>query len=652
MAKKKEPKLEALPGEVGTDAMVRAIGEFFAPKVDPEQEELERLRELCRKGNPFPLAAKQWPELVLKDQREIEIFQRAMTEERFKYLSDSIKEACFCPDSPPLRLDWWQKAILAGFFALDIGEEYIKGCTGAGKGGSTAMGFCLWYDVFESCRISLTGRDRDHAIKNIFGETKSWFMKMQYPAEAKVLGLSIEASERRYIKLLNPDPSSPTAGEAFSGAHGPNTLAAFDENSSLPDIFVENARKNARKIICLSNPRIRAGDFYRAFEGMGNGLMDTTGCCKGRLGKRLCVTIGGEDCINVSENRLKTPVAPPGGFEISGVVYGEMDVIREEHLEEIKPLIPGQMDVLQFRNALSDRMPECFAHGRFPAEDSEIQIIVPSWLKRHEEAWSTEIPVTCIGLDVALSLDGDDTVAAVGSDVGCRKLHPMKLENPNEIANEVIRILYKDYEIDLTLGQNPVCVDYGGGYGRSVGPLLKDKGVWVIPFEPGGTSTTPRTYANMRAQGYGELAIRLDPNGPFEEPWGLPDIPGLREELCAPEREYATDMIRWKVQPKPEIKKQLGRSPDNADALTYLFHAVSVFNNLDKFLKGLKSRPVVLYPRNKEQIEERKQELKKYEKSEYDDVKFDWTPTEPRTIVVNPPDKNQRKPWWDRYLKD
>jgi hypothetical protein len=660
VAKKQKEEPIVQPGEFADDAIWRALSEKmqFKDENTPEKIELERARELCRKGNPFHLIALQWPELVITDPVEIELFNRAMTEERFAHVTESIRSACLDPANPHLRLDWWQKVILAGFFAKDIGEQYIKGCTGAGKGGSTAIGFCLWYDVYTQCRISLTGANHDHAVKNIFGETKSWYMKMKHrdTKGTAVLKESIEESERRYIKLLNPDPASPTAGESFSGAHGPNTLAAFDENSAHPEVFERNARKNARKIICLANPRIRSGSFYRAFEAMGLDRMDVTGCCPGKRGKRLCVTIGGLDCINVSENRLAIPVAPPGGFEVAGKKFEEFDLIDEEYVEQCKPLIPGQMDVSQFIAALNDStLPECFAHGRFPKEDAERQIILPSWLPRHEQAWNDSVPVTCVGLDVALSLDGDNTVIAVGSDKGCRSFHPFQMENPNEIAREVIRRLAEDYSIDLTLRQTPVCIDYGGGYGRSVGPVLMEMGVWVIPFEPGGSSSTPRQYANMRAEGYGELAIRLDPNGPIQEPWGIPILDGLREELCAPEREYAPDMIRWKVKPKVEIKQQLGRSPDFADALTYLFHAVKVRHNLQAFLHNISKRSVVLYPTTKEEAVVRKIELEKAP-TEWDKVQWDWAPKqindEPKKNIVTPPDKNPRKPWYTRYLQD
>lgn len=664
MAKEKIPA-DIGPNEPLADYMARKMAQMLRGEdkvIDPEAEALEAARKKCRKGNPFPLIALQWPETLLTDPEEIEIFQRSMKEERFALCTASIKDACFDSDNPPLRFDFWQKIILAGFFAIDIGEVYIKGATGVGKGGSAAFGFCLWYDVYKKSRVTLTGRDKEHAIKNIFGETKNWFLQMAHPSPGRVLGESIDDHERHYIKLLNPDPSSPTAGEAFSGGHGDNTLYGFDEQSSLPDSFVTNARKNAQKMVSLSNPRDRVKDFYRAFEAMGEN-MDRIGCCAGKLGKRLCVTVGGPDCINVAERRLKTPVAPIGGFEINGRKYGDNEVLNAEDAKCVKPLIPRQMDMLQFHMALSEPLPDCFAYGKFPKEDAQRQIILASWLQRHEEAWRDNLGVTCVGLDVALSLEGDNTVLAVGGIEGCRAFHPLRLNNTIAIAKEVIRILKDAYGIDLTSGTVPVCIDYGGGYGNGVGSSLKEYGVWVIEFQPGGTSSMPKNYANLRAEGYGTLGLRLDPHGPMSTtPWAIPLQNGLREELCAPERVFANDMIRWRVHPKSEIKQTLGRSPDFADSLTYLFHAVRKKHELDQWLFAIKNRPLMCFPANQEEVAAVRKIVDETPKpkTEWDDVKFDWAqpkkkegePDEPRKIIVAKPDKYPKVPWWHRYVKD
>jgi len=265
-----------------------------------------------------------------------------------------------------------------------------------------------------------------------------------------------------------------------------------------------------------------------------------------------------------------------------------------------KPLIPNQIDLSQFRSNLTQFLPECFAHGKFPMEDPEKQIILMSWLERHEQAWRDVggmVPVTCFGLDVARSLQGDRTVLAAGGDKGMRAIHQMQIADVTQIADEVLRIAFMEYGIDLKRGQTPVAIDYAGGYGAGVGDPLKRMGVWVLEFQPSGTAEVlPRVYANLRAESYALLGTRLDPANQFRStPWALPTIEGLREELTAPEKQYSSDMVRFKVGPKEEIKQLLGRSPDLADATTYLFHAVRTYHNLNEYFQQY-SGAILAYP--------------------------------------------------------
>ena len=149
----------------------RYAGQLFSGEADTFDEETESAREACRNGNPFPLVARQWPSLVVpNDDPAIGIFRRDSSPKRFADLPDEMQEAILHPDNPVLRLCYWQKIILAGFFCDLIGEVFIKGCTGAGKGAVVGMAANLWHDVFAESRAICTSESFDHAMKNIFGE--------------------------------------------------------------------------------------------------------------------------------------------------------------------------------------------------------------------------------------------------------------------------------------------------------------------------------------------------------------------------------------------------------------------------------------------------------------------------------------------------
>lgn len=569
--------------------------ELFAGKAAEYDDETETARERCRRGNPFPLVARQWPSIIIPpDHPDAEIFRRDSAPKRFAGLPDEMQEAILDPVNPMLRISYWQKIILAGFFCDLIGEIFIKGCTGAGKGAVTGMAINLWFDVWEESRTMCTSESFNHAMSNIFGEVSEWRKKMKFPGDGRLLGVELKDTKRHYVAVLNPKPGS---GEAFSGIHGPKTLAAFDEASACPDIFFTNVEKNASKIVALANPRTLSGRFRNAFKPLED--ENRTGICNGTVGLRLCVTVGGMDCLNVCEGRLKRPMAPHGGITINGRRYETQHRIAEDDYESVKPLIPNQIDLIQFEGIKQNPDPrhvDIFAHGKFPTEDEEIQVILSSWLDRHIAAWVPDLPVTCFGLDVARSLMGDKTVFAAGSDKGMRGIHSWQFNDVTYHAREVLRIASEVYGIDLTKGQNPVCVDYSGGYGAGVGDPLRGQGVWIIEHMGNATSqVNARQYGNLRTEGYATLGRRLNPNDQWrDEPWAIPDNEDLKKELVTPEKVYSSDAIRFHIEPKDIIKQKLqGHSPDYADATVYLFHAVREYYLLNEYFAAFEGDLVV-----------------------------------------------------------
>jgi hypothetical protein len=601
--KKKKTILESLLDQT---AEILDVETQESKLVDPE---LERCRQLCRDGNPFPLAAYQWPEMIVRDESEQELF-RFTPLDKLTLVPPHLVERITNPEDPVLRLDWWQRLVLAAFFDASIGEIYIKGCTGAGKGASTSMGTCLWYDVNDVAKIALSGRDRMHALATIFGETKSFFMKMKSPANGRILGESITESEMHYIKVLNPDPSSPTAGEAFSGAHGPGTLTLFDEATVHPDAFFENAERNSRKVIALANPRTLFGRFRSAFKPLGPNI-DKIGVVPGPLGNRLLVTVDGLDCMNVRHKRLKKPVAPIGGIEIDGVQYAEGSLIPKDAHAKAAPLIPSQMDLQQFMGAKSmpnQNLVNVFAHGKFPIEDASKQVILASWLDRHVAAWEAtkdSLPVECFSFDVSRSTDGDSSCLGVGGIKGCKALIEWQSADLTFHCDEIERHAL-GYGVNLRLGRNPIVVDCDG-IGAGVADILASRGVWVIEFKGNvPIRVDPRRYANQRAEAYGVVGRRLDPGDQWgSEAWAIPQNQKLLEELVAPEKVYPpSDAFRFHITPKVSppgrddvvsIRKKLGRSPDRADSLVYLFHGVREFHAMNDFFAQY-SRPLTVWP--------------------------------------------------------
>jgi len=521
--------------------------------------DLELARREARRGQPFEYVKLQWPELIAS-----------------KELRELIGRE--------LRIDHFQADIIQSAFQPEITELFIKGCTKPGKGFSVAIVANVWFDVFRDSRVIITSDRIEHAQDVLFAEIAALRERMRHPGPGKIQARGVAHTAKHYITIANP-----RTGEGFSGQHGARTLFLFDEASAVCDEFYDNARKQARLIIALSNPRTAGGWFRRAFPV---DAPDATQTIATTFGKRRCITVGGRDCLNVRHRRLEKPIGPAGGIEIRGRRFASGESIPEEFHDEIALIIPNQLDYARYCDILSHPDPrhaEVFADGRFPTEDAELQVILGSWLDRHEQAWLEapgEIPVDAFGLDVAASQQGDDTVLAAGGSAGLRRLHLLQRSDTMETVAWVLTTARECYGIELVEGQVPVAIDMDG-LGKGVGDRLAEQGVHVIEIRGNrAANVEPSTYANKRAENYGELARRLSPEGPWgkNDPWPLVPDPMLREELVAPRKLYASDGIRFRLTPKDRppggthkgetLREKLGRSPDRADAVAYLYAAV------------------------------------------------------------------------------
>jgi hypothetical protein len=560
------------------------VGQLLgAEDESPEVAARNRLRRYCMEGDPFPLIAYLWPHLIIRDPNEAKFFEGEIGNHT----------------NPCLRLDRWQRQILAAFFDESVSEIAIKGCTKAGKGTSVSIGVCLWVYVYDRAKVILTSQRWEHARDVIFGEISHWWSKMTDQSVASLQSAGIVGPDR-YVTIANP-----RTGEGFSGQHGPRTLFVFDEATSVPDGFFDDAQKQARKIVAIANPRTVAGRFHSMYP---KDDPNSTKLVLTPSGKRLCLTIGGGECLNVREKRLERPVSPHGGVEIEGQVYPAGETIPPEHYQHVKTLVPNQIDYARFQAILQhpDKAHiQIFAHGHFPEEDSELQMILGSWLDRHEKAHPPEGPPEAFGLDVARSLDGDSSCLAAGNMRGCHQLHLRQWADTTKTIAWVIEIVIGHYGIDLRRGNHPITVDMDG-LGAGVGDRLKELGCWVIEFRGSVSSKVDSSrFANMRTEGYAELASRLSPIGRYGDygPWALPYDVMLREELTAHDKDYVNyDRLKFKVRHKdgdkvnPGIKQLLGRSPDRSDALVYLWNSLRILHDLDVIAQRYE-RDMLVYPK-------------------------------------------------------
>jgi hypothetical protein len=524
-------------------------------------------------GNPWNFIRRQWPELIIRDPIDLEYFKRN----------------CKRKVALDLRLDDAQVELILYAFDPTLKEIAIKGSTSPGKGFATALLMNIWYSIYTDDRITIISQSSRHAKDVMFAEFVTWRKKMKYPdkCETQVEGVIDPDNPKHKVTVANPDK-----GEGLSGGHGPHVLFVFDEASSVPADLPINARKQARLIIYISNPRVLSGFFYDLYP---KNEPDKNQIYVDRGIRRACLTFGGHGALNVRAKRVHIPYGPSGGLSgqtLDGVNFSiaEGDPIPEDLIPHTRALIPGQMDWGKYSTIMqsSDPIERAWSgEGKFPPEDADFQIIVPSWLKKPCKRWADRhdhIIVTGLGLDLAQSVDGDETALVAGGPLGIKKIFRTRKSNSMDTLSWVVSCC-KEMDIDLTNGEVPIAIDAIGAGGQAIGDLMTQNGAIVYEMKGNRAATNPAVYANQRAELYGVLGERLNPDSSHLDVFMIPDDAKLREELTAHEKHYMADMTKFHVTPKTKrptgqfkdvqsIKERLGRSPDTADAVVLCYWVI------------------------------------------------------------------------------
>ena len=355
--------------------------------------------------------------------------------------------------------------------------------------------------------------------------------------------------------------------------------------NSTPSELPINARKQASLIVYISNPRTLSGFFYDLYpkvEPDKNQVIIDKGI------KRACMTFGGKGALNVRARRLHLPYGPPGGYHgttLDGEEFfvAEGDTIPDEYWPHVRALIPGQMDLKKYDTIMQtpdETERRWSGEGKFPLEDAEFQIIVPTWLEKPCAMWrehKDKIEITALGLDLAASVKGDSTILVAGGPLGIKHIFKTQKSDSMETLSWVVSCC-QEMGIDLKKGDIPIAIDAIGAGGGMMASLMEMNGAVVYAMKGNRAAENSALYCNVRAELYGVLGERLNPDSAHLDVFMIPDDDELKEELTAHEKHFVADMTRFYCTPKVRakgqfanvqtIKERIGRSPDIADAVT------------------------------------------------------------------------------------
>ena len=116
----------------------------------------------------------------------------------------------------------------------------------------------------------------------------------------------------------------------------------------------------------------------------------------------------------------------------------------------------------------------------------------------------------------------------------------------------------------------PVIVDVGGGYGTDVSSRLQENGIPCTKYHGNSKSTMQSRdglrFYNSRVDSWWRFKEALDPHQEGGSIIALPDDPEILADITAV-RIKVLHNSGIMIEPKEDIRKRLGRSPDKGDAI-------------------------------------------------------------------------------------
>ena len=410
-----------------------------------------------------------------------------------------------------------------------------------GKSSAVSMLALWWFCSFPGARVVLSSVTSKQVDGVLWREIRRLWLGAKFPIGGDMHELArsgLKAPDLREIVGYTSREA-----EGFQGFAGPNMLFILDEASGISDAIFEALKGNLAgggKAILIGNPTKTDGEFFEAFHDAKKKPMYHS------------FQLSSEDSPNVLEGREVFPgLATREWIEDCRREWG-----TEHPLYKIRVL--GKFVLNEEGRCLS-------IHDIEQAE--------------HRWANASDEGELRIGLDPAGPGDGgDDTAIAVRRD---KKV--LQIYAESGLTEDAIVVKLQGVIHDWKVGKERVTViiDREGPIGATIygrlrvlaSSLPEDQKFAVVGIRSSEKQglRQPDVYDRIRDELWANLAAWIKAGG------GIPPDPKLPKELhCASWRQIVTG--RLKATPKPEMRKELGRSPDRADAV-----ALAVWDNISTY---------------------------------------------------------------------
>lgn len=441
--------------------------------------------------------------------------------------------------------DLWQTEVLCSIrdgvlkvdeaiaLAMKMGEEYAASpileatTSGHGIGKSALVAWIIdWAMSTEvDCRGRVTANTETQLKVTTWAELAKWHRLSISRDLFKMTATSRFSIDPLHEKTWRVDmvPWSAKNSAAFAGLHnhGKRILLIFDEASEIDDIIWEVAEgamtdANTQIIWCaFGNPTKNSGRFRECFDG-------------GRFAHRWNSRAIDSRTVKISnKTQLQAWVDD----------YGEdHDFVRVR----VRGVFP-RVDAVSYI-ALSDVLE---AQLRTPEGQEEFAIIG--------------------GLDVA-RYGTDSSVMAIrqGRDAQSRPWHSIQGQSTVVVARWA-------FELYLRYNMAAMVVDTGGIGGGVFDQLeLMQINVYGVDFSNSPDNETQEKYLNKRAEMYGRARSWIKKGGCLPPDDKKAENKGLSAQLTSATYTFQND-VKLQLESKKDIRRRLGISPDDADALVVTF---------------------------------------------------------------------------------
>jgi hypothetical protein len=379
---------------------------------------------------------------------------------------------------------------------------------------------------------------------------------------------------------------------AFQGIHAPYVLVVIDEAAGVPEklfnaVDALATNKNAR-VLAIGNPDDPTSYFARICRpNSGWNVIRVDGLRSPNITRaevRALVEKG--ECLQCRLSGRVTPLLEDL-LEEEGIEYSTEAVSDRLRDSLISPLwieerLHRWVGTPSEGNSISklSQQSSLFVakvRGLFPESNTDgviplgwVEAAIRRWHDWNEQGRRFEgNPRRVIGADIARSGD-DQTAIAIRRGFVVEELRGHHWADTMETTGHLTALLRDPQDIAV--------VDVIG-VGAGVLDRMRENEQNVLPFNASAAAKDGRgnplkdrsrefTFLNLRAAAWWNLREMLDPSRGFEI--ALPDSDSLRADLTAPKWTVRSGGA-IQIEAKDDLKKRLGRSPDEADAIVQAF---------------------------------------------------------------------------------